>query len=146
MFKTKLRTHNIDSKNFVEKNFTQTLNFWKEWTAKSTYNGRWREMVIRSALVLKLLISSQYGSIAAAPTFALPEKIGGSKNWDYRFGWIRDTSFTIHSLMLIGYQDEAEEFMKWIEKICASLHSKSVLKPLYALNGKKALNEIELDI
>jgi GH15 family glucan-1,4-alpha-glucosidase len=134
-----------DSKNFVEKNFTQTLSYWKEWTAKSTYNGRWREMVIRSALVLKLLISSQYGSIAAAPTFALPEKIGGSKNWDYRFGWIRDTAFTIRSLMLIGYKDEAQEFMRWIEKICASLHSKSVLKPLYSLNGKKALNELELN-
>ena len=134
----------IHSLDLVEKAFTQTLNYWKEWSAKSTYNGRWREMVIRSALDLNLLISSQYGTIVAAPTFGLPEKIGGSKNWDYRFGWIRDAAFTIRSLMLIGYKDEAESFMGWIEKICTGLHENSALKPLYALDGKKVIKEIEL--
>ncbi len=74
--------------------FKQTVNFWRRWVARSTYGGRWREMVNRSALTLKLLTSRQHGSIIAAPTFGLPETIGGGRNWDYRYTWIRDSSFT----------------------------------------------------
>src|SRR5215470_10078178 len=72
--------------------FKQTVNFWRRWVARNTYGGRWREMVNRSALTLKLLTSRQYGSIVAAPTFGLPELIGGGRNWDYRYTWIRDSS------------------------------------------------------
>ena len=91
------------------------MNFWRTWIARSTYKGRWREMVNRSALVLKLLTSQRYGSIVAAPTFGLPEVIGGGRNWDYRYTWIRDASFTLYGLNRLGYNDEAAAFMNWIE-------------------------------
>ena len=84
------------------------MNFWRRWIARSTYTGRWREMVNRSALTLKLLTSRQHGSIVAAPTFGLPETIGGGRNWDYRYTWIRDSSFTLYGLMRLGYTQEAE--------------------------------------
>src|SRR5262249_33910353 len=84
-----------ECKEFVDKSFIKTCNYWKDWSAKSNYNGHWREMVMRSALVLKLLMSYEYGSIIAAPTFSLPELIGGKKNWDYRFAWVRDAAFTV---------------------------------------------------
>src|SRR5262249_44235982 len=83
--------------------FKQTVNFCRGWVARSTYGGRWREMVNRSALTLKLLTSRQYGSMVAAPTFGLPETIGGGRNWDYRYTWIRDSSFTLYGLMRLGY-------------------------------------------
>jgi GH15 family glucan-1,4-alpha-glucosidase len=78
----------------VSEEFKATLNFWQSWIAQSTYRGRWREIVDRSALVLKLLVSQRHGSIVAAPTFGLPEAIGAGRNWDYRYIWIRDASFT----------------------------------------------------
>ena len=99
--------------------FKQTVNFWRRWVARSTYGGRWREMVNRSALTLKLLTSRQHGSIVAAPTFGLPETIGGGRNWDYRYTWIRDSSFTLYGLMRLGYTDEAAAFMRWMMARCA---------------------------
>src|SRR5262245_9203041 len=87
--------------------FKQTVNFWRRWVARNTYGGRWREVVNRSALTLKLLTSSQHGSMVAAPTFGLPEAIGGGRNWDYRYTWIRDSSFTLYGLMRLGYTEEA---------------------------------------
>ncbi len=134
----------IDTKEFAEQSFIETLNYWKAWSAKSTYNGRWREMVIRSALVLKLLISHEYGSIIAAPTFSLPEQIGGNKNWDYRFAWIRDAAFTIYALMLLGYHEEAEAFKRWIEKLCESLDEGKNLNPLYNFDCSQQFDEVEL--
>jgi len=97
---------------YVSDAFKQTMNFWLAWVAKSKYRGRWREMVNRSALTLKLLTSQPHGSIVAAPTFGLPEKIGGERNWDYRYTWIRDASFTLYALMRLGYTDEASAFMR----------------------------------
>ncbi len=102
--------------------FKETHDFWRYWLARSTYRGRWREVVDRSALVLKLLTSRRYGSIVAAPTFGLPEQIGGARNWDYRYTWIRDGSFTLYGLMRLGYTEEAGAFMKWIEARCAELN------------------------
>src|SRR5215471_10346390 len=99
---------------FVEQRFLETARFWKTWIAKSKYKGRWREMVHRSALMLKLLISREHGSIIAAPTFSLPEKIGGVRNWDYRFTWLRDASFTLYALIRLGFVDETESFIDWI--------------------------------
>lgn len=127
-----------EMKNFVDSAFVDTLNFWKEWADKSTYNGRWREMVTRSALTLKLLISEKHGAIIAAPTFGLPEKIGGHKNWDYRFVWIRDAAFTVYALLSIGYKKEAESFMKWIQSIFENLSKKTHLKPFYKIDGSDA--------
>ncbi len=119
--------------NFVDSAFHHTLNYWKDWVGKSTYKGLWQEMVIRSALTLKLLISEPYGAMVAAPTFGLPEKIGGHKNWDYRFVWIRDAAFAMHSLLSIGYTNEAESFLKWIQKIFETL--KKNIKPFYRIDG-----------
>ena len=86
----------------VEKRFHETSRFWKKWIAKSKYKGRWREMVNRSALMLKLLTSCDQGSLIAAPTFSLPEEIGGVRNWDYRFTWLRDGTFTLYALIRLG--------------------------------------------
>jgi hypothetical protein len=83
--------------------FKATVNFWRRWIDRNPYRGRWREQVNRSALTLKLLTSQEHGSIVAAPTFGLPENIGGVRNWDYRYTWIRDSSFTLYGLMRLGY-------------------------------------------
>ena len=101
---------------YVTETFKETMNFWLEWIGRSKYRGRWREMVNRSALTLKLLTSRPFGSIVAAPTFGLPESIGGPRNWDYRYTWIRDASFTLYALMRLGYSDEARAFMGWMER------------------------------
>ena len=101
-----------EAEHFVAKSFKETMNFWRDWMSRSTYKGRWREMVNRSALVLKLLTSQRYGSIVAAPTFGLPEAIGGGRNWDYRYTWIRDASFTLYGLNRLGYNEEGAAFMR----------------------------------
>jgi GH15 family glucan-1,4-alpha-glucosidase len=88
---------------FVEQRFRETARFWRGWIAKSKYKGKWREMVNRSALMLKLLISQEHGSLIAAPTFSLPEQIGGPRNWDYRFTWLRDATFTLYALIRLGF-------------------------------------------
>ncbi|MGE5430599.1 MAG: glycoside hydrolase family 15 protein, partial [Syntrophomonadaceae bacterium] len=107
-----------DIKQFITSNLYETMNYWKDWIAESRYTGRWQEMVNRSTLVLKLMTSCRYGSLVASPTFSLPEYIGGDRNWDYRYTWIRDASFTIYSLINLGYIKEAGAFMKWVEKEC----------------------------
>src|SRR5262249_25150620 len=81
---------------FVSAAFKETSNYWRGWVRRSSYRGRWREIVNRSALVLKLLTSSEHGSIVAALTFGLPEEIGGIRNWDYRYTWLRDAAFTVY--------------------------------------------------
>src|SRR5262249_56799622 len=97
---------------YVREAFKETVNFWRRWIDRSTYQGRWREMVNRSALTLKLLTSSHHGSIVAAPTFGLPETIGGVRNWDYRYTWIRDSSFTLYGLMRLGFTAEAGALLR----------------------------------
>jgi GH15 family glucan-1,4-alpha-glucosidase len=91
-----------------------TLTFWRGWIAQSNYRGRWREMVNRSALALKLLTSRKHGAIIAAATFGLPETPGGERNWDYRYTWIRDASFTVYAFMRLGFVDEANAYMRWL--------------------------------
>ena len=103
--------------------FKDTVNFWRAWIgALDATRGRWREMVNRSALTLKLLTSQPHGSIVAAPTFGLPEELGGERNWDYRYTWIRDASFTLYALMRLGYTEEAGGFMRWIETAAMELN------------------------
>jgi GH15 family glucan-1,4-alpha-glucosidase len=130
--------------NYVSEAFKETMNYWLNWVAHSTYHGRWREMVIRSALTLKMLTSLSHGSIVAAPTFALPESIGGSRNWDYRYTWIRDASFTLYALMRLGYMSEAQAFMQWMEKRCQELKPGRPLQVMYRLDGKHKLPEMTL--
>jgi GH15 family glucan-1,4-alpha-glucosidase len=123
----------------------RTTNFWKEWVARSTYKGRWRDVVNRSTLVLKLLSSSRYGSIIAAPTFSLPENIGGQRNWDYRYTWIRDASFTVYALIRMGYSREAGHFMDWVEKMCRDIKGQDRLGIMYSIDGNRQLKEYALD-
>lgn len=129
----------------AERQFRETIQFWRDWVAHCTYKGRWREMVVRSALILKLLTFEPSGAIVAAPTCSLPEGIGGQRNWDYRYSWIRDASFTIYGLMRIGFTAEACKFMRWIEKICKHPNPDSSLQIMYGIDGRKELKEEHLD-
>jgi len=101
-------------------------------------------MVNRSALTLKLLTSQQHGSFVAAPTFGLPEEIGGERNWDYRYTWIRDASFTLYGLFRLGYTEEAAAFMRWVEARCAELEPNGALQIMYGIDGRHDLAEIHL--
>ncbi len=126
---------------YVAEVFKETMNFWRGWIRQSTYRGRWREMVSRSALTLKLLTSHPDGSIVAAPTFGLPEEVGGVRNWDYRFTWIRDASFTLYGLMRLGYTSEAAAFMRWIEQRCHEMNPDGSLQLMYAIDGSHEVTE-----
>ena len=135
---------NKDFKKFVTQSLFRTVNFWKDWISRSGYSGRWLEMVHRSALVLKMLTSYRYGSIIAAPTFGLPEGFGGRRNWDYRYTWIRDASFTIYSLMRLGFTKEAGDFMNWLEKYCCDIVEQRRIGIMYSIDGKDSLPEKSL--
>ncbi len=125
--------------------FKTTVKFWRDWLSQSTYTGRWREVVHRSALTLKLLTFEPTGAIVAAPTCSLPEEIGGVRNWDYRYTWIRDASFTIYGFMRIGFNQEAENFMRWIEARCRELEPDGSLQIMYGIDGRHQLTEEHLD-
>ncbi|MGH2506970.1 MAG: glycoside hydrolase family 15 protein, partial [Ktedonobacteraceae bacterium] len=125
--------------------FQKTLTYWRHWSSQCQYTGRWREMVLRSALVLKLLTYSPTGAIVAAPTTSLPETIGGSRNWDYRYTWLRDAAFTLYSLLILGFTQEAEAFMHWLDARCHELKPNGSLQPMYRIDGKHDLTEITLD-
>ncbi|PIB03295.1 MULTISPECIES: glycoside hydrolase family 15 protein [Streptomyces] len=100
----------------AEREFNATVAYWRRWLSKSRYRGRWREMVHRSALTLKLLTYAPTGAIIAAPTTSLPENIGGERNWDYRYVWIRDAAFCVYALLRLGFTDEAEAFMGFLSE------------------------------
>jgi len=125
--------------------FHQTSRFWKKWIAKSKYKGRWREVVHRSALVLKLLISREHGSLVAAATFSLPETIGGVRNWDYRYTWLRDASFTLYALMRLGFVEEAEAFIDWLKGRLSDDAERGPLQVMYGIDGRQKLDELALD-
>ncbi len=129
---------------YASKAFRDTVNFWHSWIGRAQYTGRWRETVMRSALALKLMVSQTHGSLVAAPTFGLPEQIGGGRNWDYRYTWIRDASFTLYALIRLGYTDEAGQFMRWIEERCMDLAPDGSLQIMYGHDGTKVLTETEL--
>lgn len=128
----------------LEGEFTKTSDFWRDWIAQSNYKGRWREMVNRSALLLKLLTDREYGSIVAAPTMALPEKIGGNRNWDYRYTWLRDSSFTLYAMMRLGFFEEAAQFQHWIHERLNYDSPQGPLQVLYRTDGSQETPETEL--
>jgi GH15 family glucan-1,4-alpha-glucosidase len=125
--------------------FKETVDYWIRWISKCTYRGRWREMVHRSALVLKLLTYEPTGAIVASPTCSLPEETGGERNWDYRFTWIRDAAFTLYALMRIGLVGEAASFMHWLEARCHEEGPDTPLQVMYGINGHHELTEEILD-
>ncbi len=125
--------------------FKDTVDYWIRWLSHGTYTGRWREMVQRSALALKLLTYEPTGAIVAAPTCSLPEGIGGERNWDYRYTWIRDAAFTVYGLLRIGFTEEAGKFMDWIEARCHELESDGHLQIMYGIDGRHTLTEETLD-
>ena len=129
----------------VGQRFQETARFWKSWIAKSKYKGRWREMVQRSALMLKLLISQKHGSLIAAPTFSLPESIGGVRNWDYRFTWLRDAAFTLYALIRLGFVEEAEAFISWLKGRLSDDAERGPLQVMYGIDGRQKLDELALD-
>ncbi|HEX9943237.1 MAG TPA: glycoside hydrolase family 15 protein [Thermoanaerobaculia bacterium] len=125
--------------------FQRTVAFWRRWISACTYHGRWREMIHRSALALKLLTFQPTGAIVAAPTCSLPEHPGGVRNWDYRYTWLRDAAFTVYALLRIGLTEEAAQFMSWIDARCAEADRDAGLQIVYGIDGRRDLTEQTLD-
>ncbi len=125
--------------------FHETTSFWRAWLSNCTYNGRGREVVFRSALTLKLLTYQPTSAIVAAPTCSLPEVIGGERNWDYRYTWMRDSSFILHAFMQIGLKNEAQDFMHFVELACETEGEDGPLNLMYTIRGKAEVEEQTLD-
>ncbi|HVU35590.1 MAG TPA: glycoside hydrolase family 15 protein, partial [Opitutaceae bacterium] len=126
----------------AERALKQTELYWKEWCSRCTYNGEWREAVMRSLLTLKALTFAPTGGVMAAATTSLPEEVGGVRNWDYRFCWIRDATFTLFSLMEAGYTEESKAWSEWLLRAVAG--DPSQLQIMYGAAGERGLPELEL--
>jgi len=135
------------SENHTRELFEQTVNYWRRWLGRSRYQGRWREMVHRSALTLKLLTYLPTGAIVAAPTTSLPEQLGGPRNWDYRYTWIRDGAFSLYALLRLGFTEEAEAFMGWLTERFreGKEHAAGPLQIMYGIDGRSELEEVILE-
>ncbi|KAJ7841085.1 glycoside hydrolase family 15 protein [Mycena olivaceomarginata] len=132
------------TKELVHGLLTATNKYWNDWIRQSTYTGSWKEAVHRSALALKLLIFEPTGAVVASPTFSLPEYIGGTRNWDYRASWIRDSSFTLYALIRLGFTAEADAYMEFIFERLRDKNADGSLQIMYTIHGGKELEEIEL--
>jgi GH15 family glucan-1,4-alpha-glucosidase len=132
----------------VRRLFDETVAFWRTWVGRTTYGGRWRETLHRSAITLKLMTYAPSGGLVAAPTAALPEQVGGERNWDYRYTWIRDASFSVYSLLGMGFTDEAAAFGRWLRDRLDEQSGKNgsgPLKIMYRVDGSSDLVEETLD-
>jgi GH15 family glucan-1,4-alpha-glucosidase len=125
--------------------FRRTVDYWREWLDRCTYQGRWREIVHRSLLALKLLTYEPTGAIVAAPTASLPEGLGGERNWDYRYTWIRDSAFTLYALLRLGYAGEATRYMEFLKSLCTAPGQHGQLQIMYGIDGRRKLTEETLD-
>jgi GH15 family glucan-1,4-alpha-glucosidase len=121
----------------------QTERWWRDWSRRCAYDGAWREAVIRSLIILKALTYTPTGGIVAAVTTSLPEQIGGVRNWDYRYCWLRDATFTLYALMMAGYEEEAYQWRDWLLQAVAGRPEE--LRIMYGLSGERRLPEMELD-
>jgi GH15 family glucan-1,4-alpha-glucosidase len=126
----------------MRRRLEETVAFWREWASRCAYDGEYRQAVRRSALVLKALTYAPSGAIVAAPTTSLPEEPGGERNWDYRYTWLRDTTLTLISLMLLGYQEETLDFQHWLERTSAGRAED--IQIMYGIRGHRLLPEVEL--
>jgi len=131
-----------------ERRLSETIRYWREWThdcddRDCVFDGPWHDLTTRSGLVLKLLAHRESGAIAAAPTTSLPEEIGGERNWDYRFSWLRDGAFTVQALSNLGHREEAWAFFTWFRGLCHT--DPADLQPLYGLHGEVDLDEETLE-
>lgn len=122
--------------------FRRTLRFWQDWIMRNRYQGRWRERVKRSTLALKLLTFRPTGAIVAAVTSSLPERIGGDRNWDYRYTWIRDAAFTVYAFLRVGFTEEARQFIEFLEEHC---QIEKGLQVLYGIDGRREVPEVRLE-
>ena len=126
----------------IREQLTDTVKFWQDWSAICTYEGKYRDDVLRSALTIKALTYAPSGALLAAPTTSLPEAIGGARNWDYRFTWIRDASFALYALSILGYTAEARAFKDWLE--WSTMGRARDLQVMYGLRGERRLSEVEI--
>jgi alpha,alpha-trehalase len=133
-----LRARNLSAATIRER-LGETRRFWQDWSGRCTYQGRYRKQVVRSALVLKALTDASTGAIVAAPTTSLPESVGATRNWDYRYVWLRDAALNLYALFSLGYRDEAHRFMQWIKRTTAG-HAED-LQVLYGVGGERLLQE-----
>ena len=131
----------------IERLLETTVDFWKSWVARSTYTGRWREMLHRSAITLKLLTYNPSGGLVAAPTAGLPEQVGGERNWDYRYTWVRDASFSVQSLLELGFTEEAAAFTRWLrDRVHEQVPgAEGPLNIMYRVDGSPDLDETTLE-
>ena len=131
----------------VQAMFEDTARFWKSWLARSTYTGRWRESLERSAITLKLMTYAPTGGLVAAPTMALPEQVGGERNWDYRYTWVRDASFSVYALLGMGFREEAAKFSMWLRDRVAERAGSETgpLNIMYRVDGSSDLKEESLE-
>jgi GH15 family glucan-1,4-alpha-glucosidase len=130
----------------VQQLFDDTALFWKSWLARGTYPKRWRETLQRSAITLKLMTYAPTGAVVAAPTAGLPEQVGGERNWDYRYTWVRDGSFSVYALLALGYTEEAADFCRWLsDRVQAQSGGAGPLNLMYRVDGSTDLTETVLD-
>jgi GH15 family glucan-1,4-alpha-glucosidase len=126
--------------------FELTRDFWRGWIGQSRYTGRWREMVERAAMTLKLMTYAPTGALVAAPTAGLPEQLGGERNWDYRFTWVRDASFSVYALLGLGFTEEARHFLQWLnDRVRDAREQSRPLQIMYRVDGSPDLDEEVLD-
>ncbi len=126
----------------LDRRLDETVTWWRRWSSKSSVSGEYKEEAIRSAIVLKGLTNAPTGAIAAAPTTSLPEAMGGNRNWDYRFSWIRDSVFAVRSLAQVGHHREADGFRRFVERSAAG--SADELQVVFGIGGERRLHEIEI--